>query len=306
MPDAVSMRNALLNAFTVDVEDYFQVSAFDGVLAREDWASQPLRVEDSTRRLMDLLDEFEVRATFFLLGWIAEQRPGLVREIAQRGHEIGAHGYDHRLVYDLQPDEFREDLRRTCALIEEACGRRPRVYRAPSFSFTRASLWALDVLAEEGFVLDSSIFPVRHDRYGIPGFARDPFVWPEPSRRGLIEFPMTTWRKLGMTLPTGGGGYFRLLPRLVHWGIEQANRRGVPAVFYVHPWELDPDQPRFRVGLRTRFRHYVGLRRTEARLRLLLKRHRFGTITAAAREYLGAAAGDAPATARSAAKEPIR
>ncbi|MFQ5845201.1 MAG: DUF3473 domain-containing protein, partial [Planctomycetota bacterium] len=231
----------------------------------------------------------------FLLGWIADRLPHLVREIADRGHEVGAHGYDHRLVHELGPDAFRQDLRRTCGAIEGACGAAPRVYRAPSFSLTRDSLWALGILAEEGFRVDSSVFPVRHDRYGIPDFPRDPFVLPEPNRRGLVEFPITTWRKLGINVPTGGGGWFRLLPAWIQRrGIEQANRRGVPALFYVHPWELDPDQPRLHVGWRTRFRHYVGLDRTRTRLRGLLERYRFGTLGASVQAYLASAGTDEP------------
>ena len=253
----------MLNAFTVDVEDYFQVSGFEGTIARSEWDRQPLRVEANTRRILDLLDEHGVKGTFFILGWVAERLPALIGEIAARGHELGAHSFEHRLVYRMEPEDFRADLRRTVAAIEKASGVSVRTYRAPTFSIVESSLWALDILADEGFVLDSSIFPVRHDRYGYMGIPRHPFVFEEPRRNNLIEFPLTTWRKLGMNLPAAGGGYFRILPEwVVRGGIRQANAAGYPAVFYLHPWEVDPEQPRISAPMLSRLRHYHGLERT--------------------------------------------
>jgi polysaccharide deacetylase family protein (PEP-CTERM system associated) len=265
----------MLNALTVDVEDYFQVTAFSKAVSRDAWDSFPLRVVENTRRVLDLFDEFEVKATFFILGWIAEREPGLVREIALRGHEVATHGYGHELVYDIGPERFRADLRRSRAILESITGKPVLGYRAPSYSITVKSMWALDILVEEGFAYDSSIFPVRHDIYGVPGAERFPHV----IRRGageIVEFPLTTWPLciLGKQccIPVAGGGYLRLLPagliRKVFQGINE--REGQPAVLYFHPWEVDPGQPRMRACLKSRFRHYLNLSRTEAKLRTLL------------------------------------
>ena len=270
----------VVNALTVDVEDYFQVSAFDRQVSRAQWESLESRVCRNTDRLLEIFADADVRATFFVLGWVAEQFPDLVRRIAMGGHEVASHGHGHRLVYDTTPAEFREDLRRARAALEAAAGTPILGYRAPSFSITRQSLWALDVLIDEGYVYDASIYPVRHDRYGIPD-------WPRHIHRvereggSLWEFPGSTVRLGRTNLAIGGGGYFRLLP--YGWtrnGINRLNRREQqPAVFYLHPWEIDPDQPRIPCGSLTRFRHYANLGKTEDRLTRLLREFRFGTVS---------------------------
>jgi polysaccharide deacetylase family protein (PEP-CTERM system associated) len=264
---------------TIDVEDYFQVSAFDHAVSRDVWDAYPLRVEANTQRLLALFDDFDVKATFFVLGWVADRCPGLVAAIAGAGHELASHGYGHRLVYDQTPATFREDVRRAKALIEDQSGQAVRGYRAPSYSITRRSLWALDVLLEEGYAYDASIFPIRHDRYGIPDAPRHPHV--QACAAGtLLEAPPSTVRIGPLNLPVAGGGYFRLLPyRWTQWGIRRLNaREAQPAVFYLHPWEIDPEQPRIPASALSRFRHYRHLDRTEARLRRLLSDFRFGPL----------------------------
>lgn len=270
-------RVPLLNAFTVDVEDYFQVSAFEHRISRTDWPGYESRVEASTDRLLGLLDEFSVRGTFFILGWVADRFPQLVMRICERGHEIGSHSYWHRLVYQLSPDEFREDLRRSRDVLQDITGQAVTSYRAPSFSITRRSLWALEILVEEGFQVDSSIFPVYHDRYGIPDGV--PHIHELQTPAGpLWEFPPTIAQFGQMRLPVAGGGYFRLYPwSMTSYCLRRVNQAR-PFVFYVHPWEIDPDQPRVSCGWRHRFRHYVNLARTEGRLRRLLRQFQFGTV----------------------------
>lgn len=279
MIDQQACTSPVVNAMSVDVEDYFHVSVFDGIVPRSQWASMESRVCANTRRLLDLFDEFNVRSTFFVLGWVAERHPGLVRQIAACGHEIASHGYGHRLIYDQTPAAFREDVRRAKQLLEDAAGCRVGGYRAPSYSVTPRSLWALDILIEEGYRYDSSIFPIRHDRYGIPVSPREPF--PIQREAGtLMEVPGSTVRLGPLNLPVGGGGYFRLLPyNWTRWGIERLNTvEARAAVFYIHPWEIDPDQPRLEVGWLGRFRHYRNLDKTEDRLRALLTAFRFGTV----------------------------
>jgi polysaccharide deacetylase family protein (PEP-CTERM system associated) len=281
----------VVNAMTVDVEDYFQVSAFERVVVRDRWHEYQSRVAANTDRLLGIFAETGVRATFFVLGWVAERDPGLVRRIAHAGHEVASHGYGHRLVYDQAPEEFREDLRRAKAVIETAGGQPVLGYRAPSFSITNRSLWALDVLIEEGFAYDASIFPIRHDRYGIPMAPRQPFLVghgssgdggfsPARAGRQILEIPASTVRLAGTNLPVGGGGYFRLLPYpWTRFGIRRVNEiEGRPAVFYLHPWEVDPGQPRLAGSLVSRFRHYTKLAATEGRLRRLLADFRFAPI----------------------------
>ncbi|WP_136526924.1 XrtA system polysaccharide deacetylase [Geomonas ferrireducens] len=274
----------MLNALTVDVEDYFQVSAFERYVDREKWDEYPLRVEANTRRVLDLFDSFGVKGTFFVLGWVAKRCPALVREIGARGHEIACHGYGHQLVYRLGKEKFREDVRGAKALLEDVTGNRVAGYRAPSYSITRQSLWALDVLVEEGFEFDSSIFPVYHDIYGLPGAPRFPHLIRRAG--GVIrEFPLSTYplRVAGhqYLLPVAGGGYLRLFPvSFLRRCIEAINdREGEPAVLYFHPWETDPGQPRIRAGLKSRFRHYLNLDKTEGKLRTLLSGVRFGTMS---------------------------
>jgi polysaccharide deacetylase family protein (PEP-CTERM system associated) len=260
-----------MNVCTVDVEDYFHVEAFSKIVDRQRWDSYPCRVEPNTRRLLDLLDEQGVRATFFILGWVAERYPGLVREIVKRGHEPACHSYWHRLIYSLDPEEFARDTRQAKDVIEQAAGEPVFGYRAPSYSITARSLWALDVLAEAGFTYDSSIFPIRHDTYGMPDAPRAPFVM--ATRRGpIVEFPLTTFRLLkAQNLPVGGGGYLRILPFwYTRLGVRRARAQGLPLIVYVHPWEIDPDQPRLAGSTRSRLRHYTNLGRTWGRLRRLL------------------------------------
>ena len=269
----------ITNVMTVDVEDYFHVSVFDGVVPRSRWATLESRVQGNTERLLDIFDEHEVRATFFVLGWVADRCPGLVRTISGRGHEIASHGYSHRLIYDQTRDAFRQDVRRAKGLLEAASGAAVLGYRAPSYSITPRSLWALDVLIEEGYRYDASIFPIRHDRYGIPLSPRHPYLLRRQAG-DLLEAPASTARVGPLNVPIAGGGYFRILPYAwTRLGIRRVNRsERRPVIFYLHPWEIDPDQPRLRVGLLSRFRHYRNLARTEPRLRRLLSEFRFGPM----------------------------
>jgi polysaccharide deacetylase family protein (PEP-CTERM system associated) len=264
---------------SVDVEDYFHVEAFAGLIPRATWGDYECRVERNTDRILDLLDDCRVTATFFILGWVAERYPSLVRKIAERGHEPACHSYWHRLIYKLTPDEFREDTLLAKDLIEQAAGVAIYGYRAPSFSITGHSAWALDVLAELGFQYDSSVFPVKHDVYGVPGAPRGPFRVETPFGP-IVEFPIATFRcTVGPNLPVGGGGYLRMLPCwYTRTGVERAWREGLPVVSYVHPWELDPDQPRISGPLKSRLRHYTNLTGAEARLRRLLALDRFSSF----------------------------
>lgn len=286
--------SSVINAMSVDVEDYFHVSVFDGIVPRTEWARMESRVVANTTRLLELFDEYNVRSTFFILGWVAERHPDLVKAIAGRGHEIASHGYAHRLIYDQTPATFREDVRRAKHLLEDACGCPVSGYRAPSYSVTPRSLWALDILIDEGYGYDSSIFPIRHDRYGIPVSPREPFPI-ERERGTLMEVPGSTVRVGPLNLPIAGGGYFRLLPyQWTRWGIARLNEREQQAaVFYIHPWEIDPDQPRLQAGWLGRYRHYRNLDKTEARLRALLGEFRFGTVAALLRRSMATEAGDA-------------
>ena len=271
----------VVNAMTVDVEDYFHASAFDRVVSRSSWAGRDSRVVKNTETLLESFDRAGVHATFFVLGWVAERFPQLVRDIADRGHEIASHGFHHQLIYLLTPDQFREDVRRAKATIEEAAGCTVRGYRAPSFSIVRDSLWALDVLIEEGHSYDASVFPIHHDRYGIPDALRRAHAI-ERQSGSIVEVPASTVRFGGANWPIAGGGYFRLLPyQWTKWGIARVNAVDAePVVFYIHPWEIDPEQPRLPVSRLTRWRHYHGLDQTAARLDQLMKDFRFDTVTA--------------------------
>lgn len=271
----------ILNAMTIDVEDYFQVSAFEGLAPRHRWEGFESRVEANTTRLLDLFDETNLKGTFFILGWVAERFPALVRDIAGRGHELASHGYYHRLVYDITRPAFRDDIRRSKDIIESA-GNKPVVgYRAPSYSITPRSLWAFDILIEEGYRYDASVFPIHHDRYGIPPSPREPYVIRREAGM-LIEAPGSAVRLGGWNLPVGGGGYFRLLPYgWTRWGLERINQReGRGAIFYLHPWEIDPHQPRLPAGFLGRVRHYRNLAQTETRLRRLIADFEFGPLQA--------------------------
>jgi polysaccharide deacetylase family protein (PEP-CTERM system associated) len=265
------MADKIDNALTIDVEDYFQVAALAEAVLREDWHSMEYRVEANTNRLLSLLDKHDTKATFFTLGWVAEKSPELVRTIQKAGHEIASHGYSHQLIYNQTPDVFREETRRSKAILEDITGEAITGYRAASYSITNESRWALDILAEEGFVWDSSIFPVHHDRYGMPGTPRWPHTLTTDKGRTLAEFPLSTLKFPGYTLPIAGGGYFRLFPYwFSRWGLGSINRKGQPFVFYLHPWEVDPGQPRLDVKWFSRFRHYNNLEVCEARLDKLI------------------------------------
>lgn len=259
------------NAMSIDVEDYFQVSAFAPHIRREDWDTLPCRVERNVDVILGLLDEADAKATFFTLGWIAERYPQLVRRIVDNGHELASHGYGHQRASDLTPAEFRADIVRAKRILEDLGGVAVRGYRAPSFSINQANWWAVEELENAGYVYSSSIYPVRHDHYGMPDAPRFPH---RPNGAGgILELPPTTLPLLGRNLPAAGGGWFRLLPyAMSRWMLRRVNRQDrAPCMFYFHPWELDPGQPR-QPGLsaRTRFRHYVNLQRMPDRLGRLL------------------------------------
>lgn len=256
---------------SVDVEDYFHAEAFSDVVDRSQWDSYICRVEANTRRILDLLAELNVHATFFVLGWVAERFPALVREIAAGGHELGCHSYWHRLIYKLNPSEFREDTRRAKSVIEQIAGQPVLGYRAPTYSVVHRSIWALEILTELGFSYDSSIFPIHHDLYGMPDAPRAPFRFQTPFGP-MTEFPITTFRLAGHNLPVGGGGFLRLLPRMyTRLGLQRVQREGLPVVIYIHPWEIDPEQPRLAGRLSSRIRHYTNLSRMMERFRSVLQ-----------------------------------
>ncbi len=266
-----------MNVLTIDVEDYFQVHGFESVISRSTWDQYPVRVVENTHRVLDILADCDVRATFFVLGWVADSYPDLVREIASSGHEIAAHGYWHERIYRQTPQEFEADLRKSLEAIQRSSPSPILGYRAPAFSIIRDSLWALEILKKNGMRYDSSIFPLAlHDRYGIPDAQR----FAHFTDAGIWEFPVSTIRFGRWNFPVAGGGYFRLYPLwITRWAIRQLNSQGQPAVVYLHPWEFDTDQPRInQAPLLSQFRHYVNLGSTEKRLRILLKEHKFGPI----------------------------
>ena len=264
--------------FTVDVEEHFQVSAFDGVVGRSNWERHPSRVDGSVEALLDLLDRHDARGTFFTLGWLAERRPAMVRRIAERGHEVASHGFWHRRVTTLSPGEFRDDVRDAKASLEDAAGVEVTGFRAPNFSILPGFEWAFDVLLEEGYRYDSSLFPIRRPGYGYPGAPREPHALHRASGT-LWEYPLATLDLFGFRVPAAGGGYLRQFPPAV---IRHAFRRleasGVPGVFYIHPWEVDPGQPRIPVGRLTQIRHYRGLDQALPRMDRLLSEFRFTSI----------------------------
>jgi polysaccharide deacetylase family protein (PEP-CTERM system associated) len=265
--------------FTVDVEEYFHVSALENSVPRSQWPLLESRIVCSVERLLALLEDSQAYGTFFVLGWVAERAPGLIRCISEHGHEVASHGWDHRRVTQQTPAEFRESVERTRKLLEDITGSPVSGFRAPSFSIVPGFEWALDILIEEGYTYDSSLFPIRRPGYGYPGAARDPHWIDRPAGR-IAEIPPATIRRYGFTLPAAGGAYFRLLPYgLARAALREAERRDVPATFYIHPWELDPDQPRMDVPFSTRIRHYGGLAATEGRLRRLLNEFRFAPIS---------------------------
>lgn len=285
-PDELSFHDFrhfdMLHAFTIDVEDYFHVSACADRISISDWDRQEQRIDVGMNRLLSLLDRHQVRATCFVLGWVAERHPQLVRRIQSAGHEIASHSYEHRLVYDLTPDQFRADLQRSRSVLEHITGEPVVGYRAPSFSIVKQSLWALDVLADEGFQYDSSIYPVRHDRYGIPDAQRGPHrLAMNGSDRPMWEFPGTVAACGGARLPVGGGGYFRLYPYRISAALlrRATAQTGQPFMFYIHPWELDPEQPQLAMPFSRRIRHRVNLAATERRLDQLLSEFQFGAMS---------------------------
>jgi polysaccharide deacetylase family protein (PEP-CTERM system associated) len=275
------------NALTVDVEDYYQVIVFQKGIERKDWPSFESRVERNTDQLLEAFERRSARATFFCLGCVAEKHPALVKRIAAAGHEIGSHGFDHEPVHRMEPAAFREDVAKTRKLLEDLSGAPVMGFRAPSFSITRKTLWALDELLDAGYAYDSSIFPIRRPDYGIPGAPRQPYLATSPSGRTIAELPLTVASFLGRAIPVSGGGYFRLFPfAITRWGLSKANREGRPAVFYMHPWEIDSAQPdlRSRTSSLGAFRHYVGLKGAPAKLDRLLAEFSFG----AAKDVLAA------------------
>jgi polysaccharide deacetylase family protein (PEP-CTERM system associated) len=271
---AVGARRA--HIMSVDVEDYFMVEAFAGSVSRDSWDSWPSRVEMSTRRALDLFDQYDVKGTFFFVGWVANKFPDLVREVQSRGHELACHSYWHRMVYSMTPEEFRQDTRDAVRAIEDAAGVKVYGYRAPSWSITKDCLWALDILAEEGFTYDSSIFPIHHDLYGVPNGQRFPYTHQLKNGLSLGEFPPTTVRLMGQNLPAAGGGYLRIFPlEYTHWVFRKFQEERERVVVYFHPWELDPEQPRMREKLKSRLRHYTNLGDMKNRLELLLQTYAF-------------------------------
>ncbi len=286
MSRALASTAPIVNALTIDVEDYFQVSAFAPHIRRSDWDSMECRIEQNIERALALLADANANATFFTLGWIAERYPGLVRRIADAGHELASHGFAHLRASEQPRDEFLADIRLAKAILEDIAGHEVRGYRAPSFSIGASNPWAFDAIAEAGYRYSSSLYPIRHDHYGVPDAPR----FAHEVRPGLLEVPIATVRVLQTNWPAGGGGYFRLLPyALSRWSIRRINARDRrPAMFYFHPWELDPGQPRVPgPGAKTQFRHYLNLRRMAPRLTRLFRDFRWDR---ADRVYLAGAA----------------
>lgn len=264
--------------FSVDVEEYFHVSAFEDVVQRDRWHEYPSRIDASIDILLGLLARHRATATFFVLGWVADRRPDLVRRIAAGGHEIASHGWSHRRVTSLTPAEFRAEVRESKRLLEDVAGKPVLGYRAPSFSIIPGREWALDVLVEEGYVYDSSLFPIVRRGYGYPSAPAEPHVL-QRAAGALIELPPATLQVLGTRIPAAGGGYLRQFPyAVIERAFEERSRAHLPGMFYIHPWELDPEQPRMPVALPTRVRHYRGLSQTAARVQRLLASFRFSSV----------------------------
>jgi polysaccharide deacetylase family protein (PEP-CTERM system associated) len=270
---------AVRNAFSVDVEEYFQVEAFSSLIPKSDWDRLPSRAEEQTRRTLELLDRFRVRATFFVLGWTAERNPDLVRTIHEAGHEIASHGFSHRMISDMTPEEFREDVRRAKGVLEGITGTEVAGYRAPTFSIMEKTSWAYGVLLDEGYRYSSSVYPILHDRYGWPGFGEDPRRMAANGKGEIWEVPMSVASFGPFRLPFGGGGYLRLYPlSLTKALFRNREREGRPAILYMHPWELDARQPKVKASLFRRIRHYMGIRNMERKLVSLLETGTFGTV----------------------------
>ena len=275
-------RKTIKHAMTVDVEDYFHVAAFKDVIDVNTWDEWPCRVEQNTEKLLALFEQADIKITFFILGWVAERYPNLVKAIQAGGHEIASHGYSHQLIYNQSPDIFRQETLKSKQILEDITGEKVFGYRAASYSITRQSLWALDILADLGFEWDSSIFPTRHDNYGIPDSPEEPYKIITSNGASLTEFPLTTAKVLGQSIPAAGGGYFRQYPyALSRWLFERASHNQTkPQIFYLHPWEIDPEQPRVpNASAFSRFRHYTNLKRCLPRLERLLQDFNFGTMS---------------------------
>ncbi|MHC4269632.1 MAG: XrtA system polysaccharide deacetylase [Planctomycetota bacterium] len=275
-----NLHNNITNYLTIDIEDYFHVSAFENNIKFDEWGNFESRIVDNTKKILELLSEVdEIKGTFFVLGWVAEKHPDIVKEIDANGHEIACHSYRHRLVYNMTPDEFRSDLIKSKRILEDITGKKVIGYRAPSYSITKKSLWAFEILEDIGFEYDSSVFPIFHDSYGIPNAPRFKYKLPG---NNLEEFSISTANFFGLKVPVSGGGYFRLFP---YWFTKMALRRinikeNHPFVFYIHPWELDSEQPRVNgANIFSRFRHYNNLRKTEERFKRLLNDFKFRPIT---------------------------
>jgi polysaccharide deacetylase family protein (PEP-CTERM system associated) len=277
----------MLNVLSVDVEDYFHVEAFADKIRYEHWDSYEHRVEHNVARILGIFDKHRVKGTFFILGWVAETFPHLSRQIAMAGHEIGCHGYAHRRLQTLTPAQFRDDLKRATALLTDQVQRPIHCYRAPSFSVVGSTMWALDVLAEEGYLFDSSIFPVRHDLYGMPEAERFPHWQLGPQGHRLFEFPPSTVRSARNNWGVAGGGYLRLAPYgPTHWAIRHINEvERQPAMVYFHPWEIDPDQPVVEAGIRSTLRHYTNLKTMSTKIERLLKDFQFTTLSDACAQH---------------------
>ena len=271
--------NKIENVLTVDVEDYFHVAALSKSIKPAEWPTIKPRVVGNVHRLLDLFDEHNVKVTHFVLGWVAERFPELIKEIENRGHEIASHGYSHQLIYNQTPEVFKRETQDSKKLLEDIIGKPVIGYRAASYSITKKSLWALDILAELGFIYDSSIFPVLHDRYGIYGSPAYPHLLETPNKSRLVEYPLSTYRLMGQTIPVAGGGYFRLYPYwLSRFFYQQINKQTKPFVFYLHPWEIDPEQPRIKASWLSEFRHYNNLDLCYSRLSSLLNDFSFITM----------------------------
>jgi len=269
----------MFNALSVDVEEYFQATVFNGDSPCEKWDSYESRVHSATEKVLAILARFDTKATFFVVGWVARRHPGLVKAIHKEGHEVACHSYAHQVISKQTPDTFRKDLRFAKSILEDITGEPVRGYRAPTFSITEDTLWALDILIEEGFHYDSSIFPIHHDRYGMPKAERFPNLIRRSNGYKMLEFPMSTLRLMGTNFPFAGGGYMRLLPvSFISRAIERINGRGHPVILYVHPWEFDPHQPRLRAPLMTAFRHYHNIGAMSRKFEYLVSKHEFAPV----------------------------
>jgi polysaccharide deacetylase family protein (PEP-CTERM system associated) len=272
-----------LNGLSFDIEDWFQVENLKGVISCDEWDGCELRVTQNTKKILGLLEKYQTKATFFILGWVAEKCPSLVKQIDAEGHEVASHGYGHELIYKLTPEAFCNDLQRSMEILESITGKRVFGYRAPSFSVIPETEWAIDALKDAGFRYDSSIFPTSfHNRYGFNGVSRFPFEFPN----GIVEIPLSTYRLWGTNFPLAGGAYFRVFPYFYFQVfLKRLNNKGKPTTFYMHPWELDPGQPRMKVRLDYRLRHYTNLKKAEKRLEKLLSHFKFVPLIDLANEY---------------------